>query len=82
MDSRDYIHELFKMVPIDSILVIDKKGEIKRIYCPFKVVVILPVGGFQPGIELYVEAIKITPELKDVYIIEWKAYYPFYFKIL
>lgn len=47
MDNRDYIQELFKMVPTDSILVIDRKGEIKRIYCPFKVVVILPVGGFQ-----------------------------------
>ena len=82
MNNREYIYELFRLVPTDSILVIDRYGKIRRIFCPFKVIVIKPIGDHNVGKELFVDAVKMSEELKDVYIIEWKAYYPFYFKIL
>jgi hypothetical protein len=82
MDNYEYIQELFRIVSSDSILVIDQRGQIKRIYCPFPVIVIIRVGELTPGLKVLVEAIKMTPELKDVYIIEGKAYYPVYFKVL
>ena len=42
----------------------------------------MPIGKYDKGIVVFVEALKMTPELKDVSIIEEKAYYPVYFKIL
>ncbi len=80
--NREYILELFKIVSTSSILIIDSKGILKRLYCPFKVVAIVDsppqivVGAFY-----MVEAVKMTLELKEVYIIEGKGYFIWYFKI-
>lgn len=80
--SKDYISELMKWVDPYSILVIDQYGQLRRIYCPFRVVVIIPVGELQSDNVVSVVAVKITLELKDVYIIGGKGYYFIYFKIL
>jgi hypothetical protein len=44
--------------------------------------VIIPVGNLEKGAARLVEAVKVTLELKDVYVIEGKAYYIIHFKIL
>lgn len=44
--------------------------------------VIQPVGNLRSGDIVSVEAIKITLELKDVFIVEGKAYYLVNFRIL
>lgn len=82
MDNRRYIVELFKIVSTDSILVIDKHGKLHRIYCPFRVIVAIPVGEYKPGMIVFVEAVKMTGDLKDVFIIGGKAYYLVYFRII
>lgn len=80
--NRLYILELFKVVSTDSLLVVNSKGILKRLYCPFKVVAIVDsppqiiVGAFY-----MVEAVKMTLELKEVYIINGKGYFIWYFKI-
>lgn len=79
--SKDYIGELMKWIDPYSILVIDEYGQLRRIYCPFTVLVTIPVGKFQHGDIVAVEAVKVTMELKDVYIIERKAYYIIHFRI-
>jgi len=38
--NKKIIEEIFKYVGSDSILVIDEKGQLKRLYCPFMVKVI------------------------------------------
>ena len=81
--NREYILELFKIVSTTSILVIDNKGILKRLYCPFRVVAVV----FSPpqiivGEIYYVDAVKMTLELQEIYIIQGKAYYIWYFKIL
>ncbi len=81
MDNREYINELFKHVKSDSILIIDRKGQLKRLYCPFPVEVVVPVGQMGKGLVVFVEAIKMTPDMKDVYVIEGKAYYLSFFAI-
>jgi len=82
MNNRKYIREIFRVVSIDSILIIDKHGNLRRLYCPFRVIVVIPVGEYKPGIIVFVEAIKMTEELKDVFIIGGKAYYLVYFRIM
>jgi hypothetical protein len=80
--NREYIYELFKIVSTASILVVDRKGNLKRLYCPFRVVAIvelppqITVGAFY-----MVEAVKMTLDLKEVFIIESKGYYYWYFRM-
>jgi hypothetical protein len=81
--NREYILELFKIVSTTSILVIDNKGILKRLHCPFRVCSIVELP---PDIALgafyMVDSVKMTLELKEVYIIQNKGYFIYFFKIL
>jgi len=81
--NRTYILELFKIVNTTSILVIDHKGTLRRLHCPFKVIAIV---GLPPHIiveALYlVDAVKMNLELKEVFIIEGKGYLIWHFNIV
>lgn len=81
-NNRAYILELYKIVSTTSILVVDYKGNLKRLHCPFQVVAIVEVPPqIVVGAFYMVDAIKMTLELKEVYIIEGKGYFIWYFKI-
>lgn len=82
MDNEKYIQELFKLVKEDSILVIDMKGALRRIYCPFNVICLVAFPDIPEGKKVAVEAVKMTLSVKEVYIINGKAYFIIYFKIL
>ena len=81
-DRKAYIQEIFRIVGTDSILVIDRVGKLRRIYCPFRVIVVIPVGEYDAGMIVMVEAVKMTLELRDVFVVERKAYYLVNFEIL
>lgn len=66
----------------NSILYINNNGELKRLYCPFKVVVKVDIYPFQQGDTVTVDARKITPDGKDVYIIDNRGYYVIYFQLI
>ncbi len=77
-----YIQDLLTYVKSDSILVIDTKNEIRRVYCPFRVIIIRMIPDYMIGDLAVVDAVKITLELEDVYIIKGKAYYIWNFRII
>jgi hypothetical protein len=81
MDKEKYLQELLKWISSDSLLVIDRKGELRRIYCPFKVICLVSFPGISQGEKVSVEAIKLTVEVKEVYIISGTAYHIAYFVI-
>jgi len=81
-EKRKYIEEVFKYCKIDSILVINKSGQLQRLDCPFEVLVIQDVGELYKGLICLVNAVKLDLSLIDVYIIGNKAYYFFNFRIL
>jgi hypothetical protein len=81
-EKKKYIEEIFKYCKIDSILVIDKTGQLQRLDCPFEVLVIQDVGELTKGLICLVNAVKIDLSLIDVYIIRNKAYYFFNFSVL
>ena len=81
-EKRKYIEEVFKYCKTDSILVINKVGDLQRLQCPFEVVVIQDVGELYRGLICLVSAVKIDLSLIDVYIIKNKAYYFFNFRVL
>lgn len=80
--NRKYILELFRIVGTTSILIVDNKGNLKRQYCPFKVVAIVEVPPqIVVGSFYWVDYVKMTLAMKKVYIIEGKGYYIWYFTI-
>ena len=79
---RAYIKEIFKFCTTDSILVIDQKGQLRRLVCPFMVIVIVDVPPLKKGQEKAVIAVKVSENLIDIYIIEGKGFYYYNFKII
>jgi hypothetical protein len=80
-EARKYIAELFKIVGTDSILVVMHTGTIKRLYCPFWVICKTDIPPLQRGNSYAVDAIKMTLKLQDVFIINGRAYFVWYFSI-
>jgi len=81
-EKKKYIEELFKYCKTDSILVINKMGQLQRLDCPFEVMVISDVGELTKGLICLVNAVKLDLSLIDVYIIRNKAYYFFNFRVI
>jgi len=79
--NREYILELFKIVSTNSILVVNYKGKVKRLYCPFLVICKVDVPPLQKGNEYAVDAVKMTLKLEEVFIIEGRAYFFWYFEV-
>ena len=80
-EARKYIAELFKIVNTSSILVVLYDGKVKRLHCPFKVIAKIDVPPLEKGKEYAVEAVKMTLQLEDVFIIQGKAYFVWYFAV-
>jgi len=81
MSKEEYLKELLKWISSDSLLVIDKSGNLRRIYCPFKVICLVNFPDITKGEKVSVDAIKLTVEIKEVYIIKGTAYFIAYFMI-
>jgi len=80
--EEKYLRELLKWVSSDSLLVIDEKGLLRRIYCPFKVICLVTFPQIKQGEKVNVDAVKLTMEVREIYIIKGTAYYIIYFKII
>jgi hypothetical protein len=81
MDKEKYLQELLKWISSDSLLVIDVSGHLRRVYCPFKVICLVNFPSITQGEKVSVDAIKLTVEIKEVYIIRGIAYHIAYFMI-
>lgn len=82
MSKEEYLKELLRWISTDDLLVIDRKGNLRRIYCPFKAVCLVTFPDIKQGEKVSVEAIKLTVEIKEVFIIKGIPYFIFYFKII
>ncbi|GET20660.1 hypothetical protein JCM18694_09060 [Prolixibacter denitrificans] len=65
----------------NSILYIDSKGKLHRLYCPFKAVVTIDASPLKRGDIVTIEAVKVTSEWIDIYIVENRGYYYYCFRI-
>lgn len=81
--NKEYILELFKIVSPKSILVVDQNGKVKRLHCPFRVLAIVDIlPDIAEGKFYLVDFVKMTLELKEVFIIKGKGYLICYFRIV
>jgi len=81
MDKEKYLLELLNWVSSDSLLVIDRSGNLRRLYCPFKVISLVNFPDITTGQKVFVDAVKLTVEIREVYIIRGIAYHIAYFTI-
>jgi hypothetical protein len=82
MSNENYLKELLKWISPDSILVIDKSGKLRRVYVPFWVVSLVDFPDITKGQKVPVDAVKLTVEVKEVYVIKGTTYYIIFFKII
>jgi hypothetical protein len=82
MSKEEYLNELLKWISSESLLVIDQSGNLRRIFCPFEAICLVDLPEIIKGQKVSVEAIKLTVEVNEVFIIRATAYYIIYFKII
>lgn len=75
-------NQLYSPFSTNSILYIDMYGNLKRLYCPFKVIAKVNIDPFNKGDIVMVEAVKVTPDYRDIYIINGRGYYVIYFRLI
>jgi len=76
-DNKRIIEEINKYCQSNSILIIDAKGRLRRLYCPFKVRVIKHIHYLRINDTVDVLAVKISPDLVLLYVVNQLAY-PYY----
>ena len=81
MMDKDLAEQL-KYSSSDWIYIVTWNNLLKQLFTPFEVEVIRSVGELEIGQIVWVSQVKVTPQLKTVYIIEGKAYYFFHFDII
>ena len=80
--TRSQLYELLKYSSPKEIYVITWNNILKRLFCPFRVKVLQDIGTLKKGQAFLVQEVKVTFELKTVYIINNEAYYYYHFDIL
>ena len=74
--------ELLKYSSPKEIYVITWNNKLIKLKCPFRVIALNDIGWLKKGQIILVSEIKVTNEIKTVFIIEMNAYYYFHFDIL
>jgi hypothetical protein len=80
--TKKELAELLKYSSPREIYVITHYNVLKRVFCPFRVTVLQEIGALKKGQIVLVQEIKVTYELKTVYIINNDAYFYYHFDIL
>ncbi len=80
--NKNQLAEILKYCSPKVLYVVTWNNLLKTILCPFKVRVLNPVGELRKGEIVFVDEIKVTIELKTIFIIKGKAYYYYHFDII
>jgi Fe-S cluster assembly ATPase SufC len=80
--TKKELAELLKYSSPREIYVITHYNVLKRLFSPFKVRVLQDIGILKRGQIVLVQEIKVTYELKTVYIIDDQAFYYYHFDII
>jgi hypothetical protein len=80
--GEDELAEILKYSSSKELYIVSWNNVLKLIICPFKVIVLLNIGTLKCGQKIMVDEVKVTYELKTVYIINDTPYFYNYFDIL
>ena len=74
--------ELLKYSSSNELYVVTYNNLLKLLVCPFKVIVLNSVGNMKTNEIVWVEQVKVTRDIKTVFVIKGKAYFYFHFEII
>jgi hypothetical protein len=80
--TKKELAQLLKYISPRELYIINHYGVLIRLFCPIKVQVLKDIGTLKMNQIVFVDEIKVTLELKTVYIINNEAYFYFHFSIL
>lgn len=80
--TKKELAELLKYSSPREIYVITYNNILKRLFCPFRVKVLQDIGALKRGHIVLVNEVKVTLELKTVFMINGQAYYYYHFDII
>lgn len=80
--TKKEMAELLKYSSPREIYVITYNNILKRLFCPFRVKVLQDIGTLKRGHIVLVNEVKVTLELKTVFMINGQAYYYYHFDII
>lgn len=80
--NKKQLAEILKYCSPKVIYVVTWNNLLKRILCPFEVRVLNPVGELKMGEIVWVDEVKVTMELKTIFIVKGNAYYYYHFDII
>ena len=81
MDKNELAEQL-KYSSSDCLLVVTWNNLLKQLFCPFRVLVMTDIGPLKKGQIVWVEAVKVTLDLRTVFVIDGSAYFFYHFDIL
>ena len=80
--SEDELADVLKYSSPDTLFIITWNNLLKKLFCPFQVVVKHHIGELEEGEIVWVESVKVTVKLKTVFMVNGRAYYYDHFEIL
>ena len=80
--NKEDLAEQLKYSSSECLYIVTWNNLLKQLFCPFKVFVIQEIGDLKKGEVVWVEEIKVTIDLKTVYMIGNNAYYYNHFDIV
>lgn len=80
--TKKELAELLKYCSPNQLYIVTWNNILRQLNCPFRVYVIKDIGVLEEGQIVFVDEVKVTLELKTVFIIQGRAYYYHYFEII
>jgi hypothetical protein len=81
MDKKDLAEQL-KYSSSEWVYIVTWNNLLRQLFCPFRVAVLYSIGPLYKGEVVWVEQVKVTMELKTVFVIDGSAYFYYHFDIL
>ncbi|HSD08866.1 hypothetical protein [Flavobacterium sp.] len=80
--NKNQLAEQLKYCSPNIIYVVTWNNLLKKVFCPFRVQTRNDIGEYYKGEIVWVEQVKVTPELKTIFVINGDAYYYYHFDII
>jgi hypothetical protein len=80
--TKKELADVLKYTSPNIIYVVTWNNVLKKVFCPFKVIVLGDIGDLKKGDVVLVEAVKVDLSLKTIFMIDNQAYYYHNFHII
>lgn len=79
--NEKQLAEILKYSSPNTIYIVTWNNLLKLLFCPFEVMVKYPIGDLNEGEKVLVDAVKVTADIRTVFIIKGRAYFYYHFEI-